>query len=75
MAAAAFGQPPFPQSTTILFRVAAPHARFLVRLQGVLEAFVENLAIGADSSRHCDLLDSRTGAAYREKQAGIGVEA
>ena len=46
--AATLGQPALPEATAIVFGVGTPDAGFLVRLQGVLEAFFLHGAGRAD---------------------------
>ena len=61
------------QLASLLLGGPAPHARVLVRGEGVLEARGLGFALPADGLGVLDLLDGRSGGTDREEQVGIGV--
>src|SRR5690606_18304307 len=63
------------QSTTLVLGEAAPHARVLSGLEGVLQADLGHGAAGADRLRLLDLVDGRPGVAHREEEFGVDGEA
>ena len=71
--AAALGEPALPQSASVVFRVSAPDACFLVGLQCVLEAGLLHGACAANDSGLLYLVDRWTGTAYWEEQIRIRV--
>jgi len=68
-------EPGLPKLSSFLFGGTSPDTRLLVGREGELETRLECVTCAAYSFGGFDLIDRRTGGAYRKEQVGLGMSA
>ena len=64
-------EPTLAEAATLVFCITAPDARFLVGLQGVLQAVFVDRAGATDLFGGGDLSDRRSGGSDGKEQSGV----